>query len=78
MPLYKDKSNAERLSIAMDIHRNRCCRGLARLRHPIAVAVGRTFLEEGFITDEDLQETLSRCPGTPLGQLALQATMDKS
>ncbi|KAG1616379.1 hypothetical protein G6F45_012286 [Rhizopus arrhizus] len=57
-PTYKDKSNAERLAIAMDIHRNRCCRGIARLRHPIAVAVGRTFLEEGFITDEDLQEAL--------------------
>ena len=65
-PTYKNKSDAERLSIAMDIHRNRCCRGLARLRHPIAVAVGRTFLDEGFITDEDLQDALSRCPGTPL------------
>ncbi|EIE85243.1 hypothetical protein RO3G_09953 [Rhizopus delemar RA 99-880] len=69
-PKYQSLPVSERVTIAVDIHRERCLRGIERLRFPVAVAVGRAFVEEGFIAQEDLDEVLPRCPAAPVSPKA--------
>ncbi|KAG1442063.1 hypothetical protein G6F55_013071 [Rhizopus delemar] len=61
-PKYQSLPVSERVTIAVDIHGERCLRGIERLRFPVAVAVRRAFVEEGFIAQEDLDKVLPRCP----------------
>lgn len=69
-PKYQSLPISERVTIAVDIHRGRCLRGIERLRFPVAVAVGRAFVEDGFIAQEDLDEVLPRCPTAPVSAKA--------
>ena len=51
---HADLPKSERRALATTIHRDRCIRTLQYLRRPIAIAVARSFVEKGWIGEQDV------------------------
>lgn len=64
-PQFKESPVEDRRQQIARIVLQRSCVALARLRFPVAVSVGRFFLEHGLISDEALSEILSEKPDRP-------------
>ncbi|KAG1440869.1 hypothetical protein G6F56_011738 [Rhizopus delemar] len=65
-PKHEQKTLAERTTIALSAHSNRCLLGLERLRFPVAVAVGKAFVNMGYIGQEELDDLLAKSPDAPI------------
>lgn len=53
-PKHSSLAEADRRTLAMQIHRTRCIRALQFMRPQVATAVARTFSQVGWISDEDI------------------------
>lgn len=62
-PKHVSKTTDEKVQMAMQLNLNRCSRAIARMRFHIAVNVGKSFVEHGFMDRDTLSEALEGCAG---------------
>lgn len=63
-PKYKDLSVADRGAIAIEVHANRCLSALRRLRLDMIRAVGRSFVDQGWIDEDMVTEVVQEVEAT--------------
>jgi hypothetical protein len=64
-PNYQDLTQDDRAQLAAQIHANRCCRTIKFLRPSIARAVAQSFVNKGWISDDDITTTTARPSSHP-------------
>ncbi|KAJ1960113.1 hypothetical protein H4R35_007574, partial [Dimargaris xerosporica] len=58
-PKFKDLTPERRAAAAIQVHANRCLSALRRLRVDLIPAVGHSFVENGWIAEEDVADVLA-------------------
>lgn len=78
-PKHEQKTLSERTYIALSAHSNRCLLGLERLRFPVAAAVGKAFVNMGYIAQDELDKLLAESTDAPISntQMFSSSGLDK-